>query len=232
MRTVGVLGGMGPLASAAFIDRLVTLTAADRDQDHVPVVLLSWPEVPDRTAFILGRGPDPRPAMIDGARRLKTAGAELLVIPCNTANVWIDEVASAAGLEPIDWLGTTIRSLEERGVRRAGLLATNGSVRAGTYQRLLASSGIDCVVPDAATQTLIMEAIYSLKAGRLTDETRHRVAAIAEGMGDAGVDVVVLGCTELPLVLRGTATMVSTIDPADVVAKTAIQLAGGRTRDV
>lgn len=231
-RTIGVLGGMGPLASAAFFTQLVQATEAPRDQDHVPVVIGSLPSIPDRTAFLLGTGPDPRPALISGAQCLRASGADLLVVPCNTANVWIDEIARAAQIEPIRWLDVTAAAVSRTGARRVALLATIGTVKTGIYQGLLADRGIEVLVPDGVGQTAVMDAIYTLKSGAVPVAVLERLGAAMQALAARGADLLLLACTELPIVLHGQAPALPAIDPAFHVAREAIRAAGGRVREL
>lgn len=232
VKTIGILGGMGPLASGAFFTQLVNATEAARDQDHLPVVMVSLPTIPDRTAFLLGTGPDPRPALVNGARQLRACGADLLVIPCNTANVWIDEIARAAQIESISWLDVTAQAVAQTGARRVGLLATSGTLQTGIYQNLIDGRGIEVLVPDAEGQAAVMDAIYALKGGAVPTATMRRLENAMKALATSGAESLVLACTELPIVLHGQAPPLPVIDPAFHVAREAIRAAGGTVRKV
>jgi aspartate racemase len=230
-RTIGVIGGMGPLATAAFMDTLARLTPAHRDQDHPRVVVDSDPSVPDRTAYLLGEGEDPRPALAAIAQRLERFGCELLVMPCNTAHAFADTIRQAVTIPFVDWIESTADAVLSMSPRVAGILATDGTIRAGLYQRALRDRGIHTVVPDADSQRSVMDAIYGVtgvksnpaEAARGRDGLRRAAAALA----GHGADVVILGCTELALAMpsRAAEWPVPTIDPADHVAARVIQLA-------
>lgn len=232
-KVVGVIGGMGPLASHAFYGELIRLTKARRDQDHLHVIVDSDSTIPDRTRFLLGEGEDPRPAIIGSAQRLVAAGAELLVMPCNTAAAFFEEIQLAAGVPLLDWIDAAVDRLEDTGVRRVGILATTGTIEIGLYQRRLEGRGIASMVPDSPGQKAVMDAIYGdhgVKAGVVDDVTRKAILGVAEDLANRGADALVLACTELPLAVpEGDAEWpVPVVDPASAVARRVIQEAGGR----
>ncbi len=239
MKTIGVLGGMGPEATVDFYRRIVEATEAARDQDHLHVLIDGDPAVPDRTAFLLGDGPDPAPALIAMARRLEGAGAELLVMACNTASAFAPRVAAAVGVPLLDWPDEVAHGVlaRQRGIGRAGVLATSGTIASGLYQRAFGRHGVEVVVPDARHQELVMQAIYGpdgVKAGT-TDLTAARARVLAGGqtLVDDGAQALVLACTELSVLFAtgaATAWPVPAFDAAQVVAERVIELAGGRLK--
>jgi aspartate racemase len=245
-RTVGVLGGMGPAATVDFLRRIVEATQARCDQEHVRVLVDSDPRVPDRTAFLLGVGTDPRPALIRMARGLEHGGAELLVMPCNTAHAFADDIAAAVSIPLVDWPGVVADAVAASRVSRAGLLATSGTVVAGIYQRALGSRGVEVVTPGEAEQEMLMAAIYGEEGikvvGPDSRPARELVAERARRLVARGADGVVLGCTELSA-LHGARPLepgVPVFDAADIVARHVVTLAGAnvaepgsmRSRDV
>jgi aspartate racemase len=165
-RLLGILGGMGPLASADFIAKLIAGTPARSDQDHVPFLLWSVPQIPDRNLALAGTGPSPLPAMLRGLHALRDAGCDLAVIPCNTAHNWHDDLARQAGLPLLHMADAACAGL---GPGTVGLIGTRGTIASGIYQRRLAARGIDCLVPDADdVNDLVMPGIYQVKQGNLT----------------------------------------------------------------
>ncbi len=199
---VGVIGGVGPMATAYFMQRVVALTAADRDQDHVDMVVFNHATIPDRTAYILDPDvPDPAPVLASDARRLQDFGADLLVMPCNTAHYFTEQVLSAVTVPLISIIAITVAAAEARvpGLSSVGLLATEGTVASGVYQDAFAAHSIRTEVPSGADQELINEIIYGqVKAGLPADVEVLR--AVTARLQAAGADVVVLGCTELSVV--------------------------------
>lgn len=232
-RIVGIVGGMGPLATQAFYAVLIRETSATRDQDHLHVIIDADASIPDRTAYLLGCGEDPRPSIIAAARRLVAAGAEILVMPCNTASVWTDEIAAATSALLIPWHETAVATVSAIRPRTVGLLATTGSVRVGAYERLLEARGMDVLLPTTRGQSTIMAAIYGRHGvkggGRVSAENRSRLIHVAESLIERGADVLLLACTELPLAIAAgdPAWRVPVVDPAVEVARATIVAAGG-----
>ena len=227
---VGVIGGVGPLATAYFLDKVVRLTAAERDQDHVDMVVLNHASIPDRTAFILGESADnPGPVMAEDARRLERFGVSFLVVPCNTAHYFTDEIVGAVDVPVVSIIEETVDEAVRRvpALARVGLLATSGTVSAGVYQRALEKRGLECVVPGADDQAALMRVIYEqVKAGRPVD--LETFSGIVERLREAGAQVVVLGCTELSVVAEDFHLLAdpTLVDSLDVLARRTIERAG------
>jgi aspartate racemase len=235
--TIGVLGGMGPEASADFYRRITEHTLASKDQEHLHVIVDSDPSVPDRTAFLQGRGPDPVPVLVAMSRRLRGAGAELLVMACNTAHVFYAEVAASVNVPLVDWVGEASRAVASRHApgTAIGVLATTGTIAAGLYQDALGSNGMTAVLPDEARQEELMRVIYgpdSVKAG-VADRAvlMERVRAIAEALSRNGAAATLLACTELSaLFAHRPEWSAPAYDAADLVAERVVTLAGGTVR--
>jgi aspartate racemase len=228
---------MGPEASADFYLRITRHTLASTDQDHLHVIVDSDPSVPDRTAYLQGRGPDPTPILISMARRLAAAGAELLVMACNTAHAFHREVAASVTVPLVDWVGEAARSVAAVSARGTaiGLLATSGTTGAGLYQRAFKAGGLNVVVPDPERQHELMGIIYGpkgVKAGaRDRDALARRVRVIAEELNASGASATLLACTELSSLFQDRPTWSASVyDAADLVAKRVIVLAGGAVR--
>ncbi len=232
---VGVIGGVGPLATAYFLGKVVRLTQAARDQDHLDMVILDHASIPDRTAFILGTSTEnPGLVMADDARRLERFGAAFLVVPCNTAHNFTDQVVAAVGIPVLSIIEETVDEAQARvpGVAAIGLLATSGTAASGVYQRALAARGIGCVLPDDADQAAVMSVIYDqVKAGLPGDVATVR--AVAVRMVERGAQAVVLGCTELSVVAEDEDLLADPlfVDSLDVLARRTIERAGGRVRE-
>jgi aspartate racemase len=225
--TVGILGGMGPAATADFYDKLVRATPAATDQDHLRVVIWADPAVPDRTAALLGTGPDPTPWLLRGAEQLRACGADLLAVPCNTAHAFAPRVAQACGLPLVSIIDVTADAVRAARPRpsRAGLLATTGTVRSGLYHSALTAAGIDVVVPDERGQRHVMDAIAAVKGGRVDESVNEALAGVAGALVDAGAQTVIAGCTEIVLGLRGDAIGVPLLDPAQLLAERVVRIA-------
>ena len=198
-KVIGILGGMGPLATADLFQKITLHTAASCDQDHPRVCIDSNTNISDRTAALLHGGADPVPEMVKSAQRLESIGADLLIMPCNTAHNFYDAVASSVSIPVLHMIAITRDALKSRGVKCAGLLATDGTVQTGIYQRTFEGSGVELLTPDnTEDQSAVMDIIYNgVKAGDLThDATAFRAAC--EHLLARGAEVLILGCTELP----------------------------------
>jgi len=203
-RVVGVIGGMGPDATDDFFAKLVAATRAGSDQDHLRIVIDNDPGVPDRTAAIEGRGESPAPRLAAMARGLVALGAELLVMPCNSAHAFADAIRAAAGSVPfLDLIETTVAATRERlpGVAAVGLLATNGALAARLYQDAFEAAGVHALVPLGDDQRTVMDAIYAVKRGAADDAVRARLRLVAERLAAAGAAAIVAACTEVPLLM-------------------------------
>jgi len=232
---VGVIGGVGPLATAYFLGKVVRLTVAERDQDHIDMIVFDHAAIPDRTAFIVGTSTeDPGPVMADDARRLEAFGAAFLVIPCNTAHNFTDQVVAAVGIPVVSIIEATVDQAQQRvpGLATVGLLATSGTSASGVYQRALAARGIECVLPDETDQAVVMSVIYDqVKAGMRGDAAAVR--AVAGRLADRGAQAVLLGCTELSVVAEDEGLLDEPlfVDSLDVLARATIGRAGAKVRD-
>lgn len=196
---------MGPEATVDFFAKLVAATPAARDQDHLRVLIDNDPAVPDRSAAIAGSGPSPAPRLAAMARGLVTAGAELLVMPCNTAHAYADAIVAATPGTPfLSMIDATVERSRERrpGLARVGLLATRGTLRARIYHDAFAVLDVTPLAPDEADQTLVDGVIAAVKAGRAGANEREVLRGVAQRLTRAGAELVVTACTELPLVLR------------------------------
>jgi aspartate racemase len=197
---IGVLGGMGPAATVDLFNKFVTFTAAQRDQEHIPLIISSIPDIPDRTDALMHHGRSPLPAMRDYLHKLEDAGAECIVIPCNTAHFWFKELKDACHIDLLSIVETTMNEVENCGKSRIGLLATNATLYMGLYQKGIESLGLSCISPDTTGQEKVMESIYCLKAGDIK-RAQELMNEQAEILFSRGAEVIVLGCTEVPVIL-------------------------------
>jgi aspartate racemase len=224
-RAIGVIGGMGPLATADFYLRLVRATPAAIDQEHLHVLIDSNPQIPDRTAAIEGRGSDPTPELIATARRLVAAGAEVLVMPCNSAHAFLDAIRREVPVPVLDIMEEVASAAARLTPVPAavGLLATTGTVRQRLYHIAFARRGIEVLIPGAAGQGAVSGAIASVKAGRTGPEVRTAARAAADDLIGAGAGSIVLGCTELPLILAPGDIRVPLLDGTEILARAAVR---------
>lgn len=222
---LGVLGGMGPMATVDFMSKVIKNTPASCDQDHIEMVVCSATGVPDRTAAILDQGRDPLPAMLDGLRRLESSGARCIAIPCNTAHYWHGALQAKTSVPILHIVDAVADTLAHRGMTGAtiGVLATDGTVRAGVYQTQLAARGHTCLMPDAKAQACIMQAIRLVKAGR-TGEAGAILRREAGTLIERGCTLVAMACTEIPLALADVDDELRTrlLDPTEALAQACV----------
>ncbi len=223
---LGILGGLGPAASAYFYEMITEHTKAERDQDHIDILLSSRASTPDRTAFILGKSREnPLPVMIRDAKYLESCNVSAIVIPCNTAHYFIDEIRRSVSVPMPSIITETVAHIKRAGYKKAGILATEGTVSAGSYQMECERAGIEWEIPSEESQKAISEIIYgNVKQGKPVD--REKFLAVCRELFDKGCETLILGCTELSLVNRSLGGDERFTDSLEVLAYTAIKLCG------
>jgi aspartate racemase len=231
-KLLGVLGGMGPLASAHFMLRLTLLTPASRDQDHIPTILWSDPRVPDRTRSRTAGGDDPLPWLLRGIAGLKRAGCGAIAIPCNTAHGWYDAMHDAAGMPILHIVDAAAVDLRRSGIGPGtiGVMGTQATLDMRLYQDRLQSQGWNCIIPtNDEMVALVTPAIAQVKANHVA-AAYAPLAEVVNRLAARGAAAVVLGCTEIPLGIQAgpQATLeVPVIDTIDALARAAIAWARG-----
>lgn len=229
---IGILGGLGPAATVDIFDKILRHTPAVRDQEHIKIVIENNPQIPDRTAALRDGAEDPSVALLATAEKLVAAGADFIIVPCNTAHVFLKAVAKHISIPILSMIEATARYIEKKfpQVRKVGLLATTGTVESGVYAEPLVRRGLELLTPSAATQQqAVMPAIYGergIKAGYTDGLPRELLLAAAGELKENGAQLVILGCTEIPLALQnGALPGIAFVDPTDILAKTAVQCA-------
>nr|WP_304710787.1 amino acid racemase [uncultured Acetatifactor sp.] len=226
MKKLGVIGGLGPMATAYFLQLLTQMSDAKSDQEHMEILLHSKPQIPDRTRFILGQsGENPLPQMVEIGVDLKSQGAEAIAIPCVTAHYFQKNLEDAIGIPILNAVEETVLCLKEAGISRAGVLATDGTIESGLFQRAFAGEGISAMLPDRAGQQAVMQIIYqNVKAGQPVDSAAFW--RVAEGLFGQGAQAVLLACTELSLVKRDFGLGEGFLDVMEVLARRAVLICG------
>ena len=228
-KMVGVLGGMGPDATVDFMAKVIAATPAKKDQDHIPILVDHNPTVPNRQAAILADGEDPGPALAAMAARLEAAGAEFLVIPCNTAYVFEDSIKAAVNIPLVSIIDVSIAEVGERAPRAKmiGILATDGCLAAGVYQDGLQTRGLSPLVPEKDEMVRLMKLIHDIKGGDSGAANAAGMRDIAAALCERGAEAIIAGCTEIPLVLEQSMLPVPLIASTDVLAEVTVALARG-----
>jgi aspartate racemase len=233
-RTIGILGGMGPEATLDCFAKIIKNTPAQKDQDHLRVVMDSNPAVPDRTAAIVGKGQSPVPVIVEGCHALERAGADFIIIPCVSAHFFIDEVRQQARLPILSIFDAVAEAIARNcpEIDTVGLLATAGTIKGKLFQKCLAREKIKTLIPAQTVQATIMKAIYDIKnaaSGRTRVEITTDLVAAAESLMTQipdGAQAIIAGCTEIPLALSQRHLTVPYFDALTIIARAAIQRAG------
>lgn len=227
---LGVIGGLGPMATAYYLELMIRMTDARRDQEHPEIVLLNIPTIPDRTAYILGRSTEnPLPAMVELGKQLKQLGASVVATPCITAHYFHEALQDGIGLPLIHGIRCTARTLYDAGVRRVGLMATDGTVQSGIFQHQVEDMGMELILPGEEGQQGVMALIYDqVKAGLEPDMALF--TSIRDELRAKGAQAVVLGCTELSLLKKQQDLGCGILDALEVLAKESVLACGKRVK--
>lgn len=220
---LGIIGGLGPMATAYFMQLVIEMTQAGTDQEHIEMIIYNCPSVPDRTSYILGESDrNPVAPMIEIGRKLVEAGVDTIAIPCITAHYFHDEMERAIGVSILHGIAETASYLAERGYRRVGIMATDGTVRSGLFTAEFEKKGLCCCYPSAERQAAVMELIYrDVKAGKPADMVKFR--RVAQELRDMDAEVILLGCTELSLIKRDNCLGAGFLDVMEVLARCSVE---------
>jgi aspartate racemase len=230
MKCVGVLGGLGPAATADFFSKVVMATPAAADQDHLHIIIDNNPKVPNRNEAVAGTGVSPAPVLAEMASRLETAGADFLVMVCNAAHAFQDAITDAVSVPFVSIIEETSDAVKTQvpAGAKVGVLASSGCLGTDLYQDALAARGLHALVPEAATKDAFMRLLYRIKAG--DDDVRAvrvDMCQLAEHFIDQGAQAIIAGCTEVPLVLSSNDLSVPLINSTDVLVARTIAYATG-----
>lgn len=234
-KTLGILGGVGPLASVRFSEMMINMTDAKTDQEHIPLLMFNDNTIPDRTSFILGRSNiDPVPKMICGIKKLVDFGSDYIVITCNTAHYFYDQLQASTSVPIVNMIeeAVTAAILKKPGVKKIGVLATDGTVESGVYAKVIEERGLTCVVPSKNSQRVVMDIIYNqVKAGKDVDV--HSFLKIIDELRHLGCDVIILGCTELSVINSDNNLTLHSgdiVDAMEALAQKCITLCGKKVK--
>ena len=234
-KTIGILGGMGPAATADLMKKIIDRTDAATDQEHIPMIVDSNTRIPDRTKAIKGEGPSPVDEMLASAKRLEAAGADFLIIPCNTAHHFISWIEDKVSIPIVSMTVETAELLKTRGVGCAAVLATEGTYLSGQYDKVLGERGIKVLNPDAKQQKTLMSLIYDYIKRGITEPSKlpkDEIVRITDELKVQGAEALLLACTELPLAFAILDLYDdSCVDPTAVLAEAAIREAGANIRE-
>jgi aspartate racemase len=230
-KTAGVMGGMGPDATVDFMAKVIALTDSERDQDHIHMIVDHDPTVPNRQAAIRGEDSDVDIRLAAMAIRLQDAGADFLVMVCNTAHVFLDSIQSATSIPFISIIDESVREIENLcpDAHTVGLMATDGCLDTGIYQRAVELSGRNSLLPDGDDLRKLMDLIHAVKAGDKSAKIASGMESVARRLVSNGADILIAGCTEIPIVFDGQGFSVPVIASTNVLARRTVELAKGVT---
>lgn len=226
-KTIGIIGGMGPLATMDLYRKIIEVTPAHSDNDHIHVVIDSNTLIPDRTAYILGKGKDPAVEMIRSAISLENMGADFLIMACNTAHFYYDRITPFVKIPILNMIEETAKEINNLEIKTVGLLATDGVLTSKVYHGMLKEYGIKILQPNEDGQKEVMNLIYNgIKASNYSIDT-SRFERVIEELYEAGAETLILGCTELPIAFERFKLKGNTIDPTKILARSAVKFALG-----
>lgn len=226
MKKLGVIGGLGPMATALFMQMVTEMTEAEVDQEHIEMLIHSCPQIADRTSYILDHTKeDPKPDMIRIGQNLAAQGADLIAIPCITANYFYEELEEGIRIPIINAIEETHTYLLERGIHSVGLMATSGTIESGLFQKAFASSDCGLLLPSKERQRDVMHLIYkNVKANR--PPQMELFEGISAELRAEGAEVILLGCTELSVIRENYEIGGGYLDVMQLMAKCAVETCG------
>ncbi|SHK50302.1 cysteate racemase [Paramaledivibacter caminithermalis] len=232
MKTIGILGGMGPLATADLFKKIVTLTEANSDNEHIPILIDNNTQIPDRTDYIINNSQDPIKEMIRSAIKLEMMGADVIIMPCNTAHYFYDEIVKYVNIPFINMIEETAKEIKKLySNKKVALLATEGTYKAGIYDKVFDKYGLELVKPSSQKQKHVTELIYDIKRGKSVIDLTSFQAVLRE-LKEQGVEAFILGCTEIPVAFQMFNIDEKYIDPTKILACSAIRYVGKNIKNV
>jgi aspartate racemase len=224
---LGIFGGMGPEATIELYRQIIKLTPVEKDQDHIPTLIYSLPQVPERTASIRNLDPSIIPYLIEGISRLEKAGVSFIAIPCNTVHYYYDTMQEAASVPIIHMIRETVIEVSNKypDTKRIGLLATTGTIESKLYDNELDKKDLQIIIPDMDTQNeKVMKAVFGIKAGKNDTLNEDLLAEAGQSLVNMGAELIILGCTEIPLAFNNSKVNVPIVNATRVLAERAVRM--------
>ena len=232
-RTPGIIGGMGPSATCDLMQKIIDNTDAGDDQHNIHLLVDQNTDVPDRTAAILKGGADPMPELVRSAHRLEAAGADFLCMSCNTAHYFHERLSREVSIPILNMPAESARELKRRGIRKVGLLATDGTIQTEVYHRVLETEGIEAIVPDEAGQKTVMTLIYDCVKRNVPVERypKDAVEKLIANLRANGAEAFLMACTELPIAFERLGYREGFVDPTLILARAIVRESGAPLRN-
>jgi len=224
---LGIFGGMGPEATADLYKQIVKLTPATIDQDHIPTIIYSLPQVPDRIASIDNNDLSIVPVIVEGVTRVEKAGASFIAIPCNTVHYYFDHMQDAVSIPIINMIEETVKEVKTNHpeIKKVGLLATSGTIKTQLYNNELKAKGYEVIIPDNdIEEEYVMKAVWGIKSGVDQQINEDLLAIAGQHLIDKGAELLVLGCTEIPLAFNPQRVDAPVVNATKVLALRAIEM--------
>ena len=230
-KILGVIGGMGPQATQSFYQDIINNTVAEKDQDHIDMVIINHASMPDRTGAILsGDTKNVFQKLLEDAKKLNTFGVDYIAMPCNTSHYFIDKLKLETGFNFVDMIEETAKAIKSKGLSKVGLMATDGTITSNIYKTKMEQFGIEVIYPSEIMQKKVMEIIYDqIKAGK--EPSVESFAAISNELENLGAKIIILGCTELSYYAQINKLGELYIDAQKVLVRRSIELCGGKLVD-
>jgi len=224
---LGIFGGMGPEATADLYKQILDITPAGTDQEHIPSIIFSNPQVPDRMESIANGGELIKPYLGFSVKKLESSGASLIAIPCNTVHYFYDYMQESVGIPIIHMIRETADEVAEKfpGIKKVGLLATTGTIESGLYNKELEAKGLEVITPaDSIEMNMVMKAVYGIKAKSDPQLNEDLLALAGQHLASRGAELIVLGCTEIPLAYNPDRVNLPSVNATRVLAERAVEL--------
>jgi len=230
-KVVGILGGMGSEATADFFARVIALTHAKRDQDHLRIIVNNNPRIPDRTEAILTKDESLFPILVETAKSLEKAGVDFIVIPCNTVHYFYEDLVREISIPILHMIREVVYAVKAflPRCKRLGLIATTGTIASNLYQKEFLKVGGEVIVPDLQCQVKVMDAILRIKASHEKDQARKELIKAANLLIERKVQALILGCTEVPLVIKTGDFTIPVFDSTRILAEATVKFARSET---
>lgn len=232
MKVLGILGGMGPRPTIKIFKMIVDMTEAKSDQENIHIIIDNNTKIADRTSYLLDKTKEnPLPALKESAKRLEDAGADLIIMPCNTAHYYYENIKSSVDIVFLNMIEETAIWIKDKhpNLKKIGLLATDGTIRTGIYDKIFSDYGIGIIKPSKDYQSYIHELVYNIKENK-NQKNLDGVYATMRQMEAEGAEIFIAGCTEVSVALDKFNIEEEFIDPMEVIARRAIELVGGKLK--
>lgn len=229
-KRIGILGGMGPAATCDLMDKIIKMTNAKDDQDHIHIFVDCNTNIPDRTNAITKKGKNPIPEMVKSGVRLQSMGADFIVMPCNTAHYFYKELITYLDIPLLSMPEETALYLKKQGIKNVGILGTDGTVQSGIYDSVLIKNGINPIYPSLENQKIIMSLIYDCVKSNKMNCNEIPIYKVIDELYEKGVEKLILACTELPIAFKNLGIKNNCIDPTLILANAAINYAGAESK--